>query len=82
MTLNEVSRIEPYNGDGDIILTNATFTWPRDDSTPLNADGTISTAATPKNAFTLADMTLRFPAGELSLICGRLGMQPFAYIAM
>jgi ABC-type multidrug transport system fused ATPase/permease subunit len=49
---------------GDIVMTNATFTWPRDTSGDAN---------TPKNVFTLADLTLRFPQGQLSLICGRLG---------
>ena len=32
--------------------------------------------ATPKTAFSLLDLTLDFPEGELSLICGRLGMSP------
>lgn len=73
MTLNEIATIQPYDGNGDIVLTNATFTWPRDDSAAPNSDGIKSTATTPKNAFTLADLTLRFPAGRLSLICGRLG---------
>lgn len=72
MSLAEVPRVEPYAGNGDIVLTSATFTWPRDDSA-VPVDGTKSTAPTPKNAFTLADMNLRFPQGQLSLICGRLG---------
>lgn len=77
MSLDEVAAIEPYEGNGDIILNNATFTWPRDESAikaGTTVNGTQSTPATPKKAFTLANMTLRFPAGELSLICGRLGM--------
>lgn len=39
----------------------------------MTVPGGKSTATTPKNAFTLADLTLRFPRSELSLICGRLG---------
>lgn len=60
----EVDMVEA-TAKSDIILTNATFTFARNDS--------ALTSATPKNAFTLADLTLRFPQGELSLICGRLG---------
>lgn len=63
-----------YDGEGDIILANATFTWPRDlDSYDPSTPGTRSTAPTPKLGFTLADLSLHFPKGQLSLICGRLG---------
>jgi ABC-type multidrug transport system fused ATPase/permease subunit len=64
-----------YDGEGDIILANATFTWPRDldNSTVGPTAGTRSTAPTPKMTFTLADLSLKFPKGQLSLICGRLG---------
>ncbi|WVF68276.1 hypothetical protein IAT40_003041 [Kwoniella sp. CBS 6097] len=70
LSLAEVAPIEENDGDSDIILTSATYTWPRDDSA---IQGPKSTATTPKSAFTLADLTLRFPKGKLSLICGRLG---------
>ena len=73
MSLDEVALIAPYEGNGDVVLVNATFTWPRDDSAVPNVDGSRSSASTPKNAFTLADLTLRFPTGSLSLICGRIG---------
>jgi ABC-type multidrug transport system fused ATPase/permease subunit len=68
MTTAEVDAVTDFDG-GDVVLTNATFTWPKDDS----ASGTKSTAPTPRPAFSLADLTLRFPKGKLSLICGRLG---------
>ncbi|CAK9783969.1 P-loop containing nucleoside triphosphate hydrolase protein [Cutaneotrichosporon oleaginosum] len=68
MTLAEVNAASDFDG-GDIVLTNATFTWPKDDS----ANGLKSTVPTPRPAFSLADLTLRFPKGKLSLICGRLG---------
>ncbi|GMK55034.1 hypothetical protein CspeluHIS016_0200900 [Cutaneotrichosporon spelunceum] len=68
MTLTEVNSASDFDG-GDIVLTNATFTWPTDDL----ANGTKSTVPTPRPTFSLADLTLRFPRGELSLICGRLG---------
>ncbi|OCF33530.1 ATP-binding cassette transporter [Kwoniella heveanensis BCC8398] len=70
LSLAEVTPIEENDGSGDIVLTSATYTWPRDDSA---IQGFKSTAPTPKSAFTLADLTLRFPKGKLSLICGRLG---------
>jgi len=60
-----------YDGEGDIILANATFTWPRDQD---NSSGSGPSAPpTPKHSFTLADLSLHFPKGQLSLICGRLG---------
>lgn len=76
MALAEVAKVDEFEAGGDIVLSSATFTWPRDDSATAEdaANGkTKSTAATPKNAFTLADLSLRFPNGQLSLICGRLG---------
>lgn len=78
MSSSEIPRPQSFvDGTGDIILNNATFGWSKDDSS-APAEGANSTAPTPKNAFTLADLTLRFPKGQLSLICGRLGE---AYIA-
>ncbi|BEI79510.1 hypothetical protein CcaverHIS002_0100390 [Cutaneotrichosporon cavernicola] len=68
MSLAEVNPVTDFDG-GDIVLTNATFTWPTDDS----ASGPKSTAPTPRPAFSLAGLTLRFPKCKLSLICGRLG---------
>ncbi|EIW71535.1 hypothetical protein TREMEDRAFT_42903 [Tremella mesenterica DSM 1558] len=75
LTRDEVAPVKNEVGDGDIILTNATFTWPVDDSAykPVNGLAPRSVPATPKHAFTLADLNLKFPRGELSLICGRLG---------
>ncbi|WWC65828.1 uncharacterized protein I303_108450 [Kwoniella dejecticola CBS 10117] len=75
LSLAEVAPIEENDGSGDILLSSATYTWPRDDSATSTARNGVSrsTATTPKNAFTLADLTLRFPKGKLSLICGRLG---------
>lgn len=69
MTLAEISTTGEFDG-GDIVLTNATFTWPKDDAA---TGGTKSTAPTPRPAFSLADLTFRFPKNKLSLICGRLG---------
>lgn len=56
---------------GQIAFNSATITWPRDRaSTESQAPSTVST---PKSTFILQDLTLAFPEGELSLICGRLG---------
>jgi ABC-type multidrug transport system fused ATPase/permease subunit len=74
LSLTDVDPVQKYTGNGDIVLTNATITWPRDESSSsVDAAGNRSVAATPKNAFTLADISVRFPQGKLSLICGRLG---------
>jgi hypothetical protein len=54
-----------------IAMQSATITWPRDRLRSSSAGP--STAATPKNKFVLMDMSMVFPTGELSLICGKLG---------
>lgn len=74
----EVVSEAQSDGEGDIVLANATFTWPRLADCPVpGSDGTRSLASsvapTPKAMFTLADLSVRFPHGALSLICGRLG---------
>ena len=72
MTLSEIDLERPVDPEGKIQLNNVTFTWPREESNdPVS--GTQSTAPTPKVSFSLADLTLSFPKGKLSLICGRLG---------
>ncbi|KAE8542519.1 hypothetical protein D1P53_001298 [Cryptococcus gattii VGV] len=75
LCLDEVAAIEENDGESDIVLSSATFAWPRDETAFTNelAINAVSNVATPKTAFTLADLNLRFPKGKLSLICGRLG---------
>lgn len=75
LCLDEVAAIEENDGESDIVLSSATFAWPRDETAFTNelTINAVSNAATPKTAFTLADLNLRFPKGKLSLICGRLG---------
>jgi ABC-type multidrug transport system fused ATPase/permease subunit len=76
-------RIEKYLNGGEvkaiasldrqdkvIALQSCTLTWPQDRSM---ASAAPSIAPTPKQKFVLTDLTLNFPDGELSLICGKLG---------
>ena len=53
-----------------IAFQSCTVTWPRD----RNANSLApSTGSTPTHKFVLLDLSLNFPQGELSLICGKLG---------
>ncbi|KZT58208.1 multidrug resistance-associated ABC transporter [Calocera cornea HHB12733] len=82
-SLVSVRRIEKYlssaeiqppmtlHKEGNIALNSATITWPQDRS--MGTSATPSAAATPRGKFLLLDLTLSFPDGELSLICGKLG---------
>jgi ABC-type multidrug transport system fused ATPase/permease subunit len=54
-----------------IALQSATVTWPQDRS--HFGSNASSAASTPRHRFVLADLSVKFPAGELSLICGKLG---------
>ncbi|KZT35927.1 hypothetical protein SISSUDRAFT_1064088 [Sistotremastrum suecicum HHB10207 ss-3] len=79
------SKPKPASEDYIIAANGATITWPQDragSSASASASAlrtspgsaTSSTAPTPrKNKFVLVDVNLRFPVGELSLICGKLG---------
>ncbi|TBU28095.1 multidrug resistance-associated ABC transporter [Dichomitus squalens] len=67
----EVKPVPPLDGQAHpIALQSATITWPQDRS---RESATPSAAATPRNKFVLMDVSLDFPLGELSLICGKLG---------
>ena len=68
----EVSPVPALDGmPHAIALQSATVTWPQD--RPSAASATPSAASTPKNKFVLIDLSIDFPLGELSLICGKLG---------
>lgn len=80
MRAAEVSAVDNPPEGVDISLNSATITWPRDRAPDgLEGQGSgqataaPSVAATPKAEFTLSDLNLSFPNGQLSLICGRLG---------
>lgn len=51
------------------------MTWPQDRvrSSTADASAASSVPATPKTKFTLSDLNITFPKGELSLVCGKLG---------
>jgi ABC-type multidrug transport system fused ATPase/permease subunit len=65
------------NDDDIVALRSATITWPRDvaygTSTGLPSTAPSATNTPKSSAFTLADLTIDFPKGKLSLISGPLG---------
>ena len=68
----EVSPVPPAEEqDSTIALQSATITWPQDRA--RSASNASSVAGTPKTKFVLMDLSVTFPQGELSLICGKLG---------
>ncbi|KAG9019050.1 hypothetical protein FRB90_007006 [Tulasnella sp. 427] len=71
--LQEVTPVSPLHEQAElgIALNNATIAWPQ--SGKMSASAAPSAAPTPKRKFVLVDLTLEFPKGELSLICGKLG---------
>ncbi|KAJ7126233.1 P-loop containing nucleoside triphosphate hydrolase protein [Mycena epipterygia] len=67
----EVSAVLPLEQQSQTIaLQSCTVTWPQDRAASSTAP---SAASTPRHKFILVDLTLQFPPGELSLICGKLG---------
>ncbi|EIW78632.1 multidrug resistance-associated ABC transporter [Coniophora puteana RWD-64-598 SS2] len=74
---------EGVEGEYAVACASATVTWPQDRSGRGGKSGAStpfapSTPGTPgggqqQGKFVLLDMDLRFPAGELSLVCGKLG---------
>ncbi|OSX61133.1 hypothetical protein POSPLADRAFT_1074834 [Postia placenta MAD-698-R-SB12] len=68
----EVLPVDPLDGQPHpISFQNATVTWPQDRSRGTSTAPSV--ASTPRHKFTLMDLTINFPLGELSLICGKLG---------
>jgi ABC-type multidrug transport system fused ATPase/permease subunit len=67
----EVNAVPPLDQQSKTVaFQSCTVTWPQD----RNAGSlTPSAASTPKHKFVLVDLSLNFPQGELSLICGKLG---------
>ncbi|KAF9031702.1 multidrug resistance-associated ABC transporter [Hymenopellis radicata] len=72
---HEIVPVPPLSEQSDTIaFQSCTVTWPQDRSGSSAGSSTASSAAsTPRQKFVLIDLSLRFPKGELSLICGKLG---------
>ncbi|KAF7343129.1 ATP-dependent bile acid permease [Mycena venus] len=68
----EVNPVPPIAKQSlDIAFQSCTVTWPQDRSPSSVAP---SAASTPRYKFILMDLTLKFPPGQLSLICGKLAL--------
>ncbi|KAJ7122930.1 multidrug resistance-associated ABC transporter [Mycena epipterygia] len=66
LNLSEVKPVPPLERQSQAInFQSCTVTWPRDASS--------STPTSTPHKFILVDLTLDFPLGELSLICGKIG---------
>ncbi|KAL5480838.1 hypothetical protein ACEPAI_9778 [Sanghuangporus weigelae] len=59
------------NAQSPIALKSATVGWPQERKE--NQESASSVSLTPHRTFSLVDVTLDFPSGKLSLICGKLG---------
>jgi ABC-type multidrug transport system fused ATPase/permease subunit len=73
LQLTEVTPIPALSSapiDNTIVIQSANITWPRDRSAG-SADS--SAASTPRHKFMLVDLALKFPEGQLTLVCGKLG---------
>ncbi|KAJ8082867.1 hypothetical protein PM082_008724 [Marasmius tenuissimus] len=67
----EINPVPPLEQQSQTItFQSCTVTWPQD-----RAQGSVapSAASTPRQRFVLLDLSLKFPEGGLTLICGKLG---------
>ncbi|KAF9051842.1 multidrug resistance-associated ABC transporter [Panaeolus papilionaceus] len=70
----EVKAVLPLDQQSKTVaFQNCTVTWPQDRSGSSASSLTPSASSTPRNKFVLIDLSLHFPPGQLSLICGKLG---------
>jgi hypothetical protein len=67
----DVRSIQDAQLEDSVKLVSATISWPQ--TRFGGASSAPSVASTPKARFTISDISLAFPDGELSLICGKLG---------
>lgn len=65
------TEITPSDGSPtSVAFRSATVSWPQDANTRSQAS---SAASTPRRRFMLTDLSVEFPKGDLSLVCGKLG---------
>ncbi|KAF8707606.1 Multidrug resistance-associated ABC transporter, partial [Rhizoctonia solani] len=67
----DVRSIQDTELEDSVKLVSATISWPQ--TRFGGASSASSVAPTPKARFTISDISLEFPDGDLSLICGKLG---------
>lgn len=67
----DIRSIKDTELENSVRLVSATISWPQNRFG--GASSAPSVAPTPKARFTISDLSLEFPEGELSLICGKLG---------
>ncbi|KAG1781188.1 hypothetical protein EV702DRAFT_1247706 [Suillus placidus] len=67
LQLTEVAPVPPLSAAPAIDVQSANIAWPHDRSANSSA------VSTPHHNFTLVDLALKFPEGQPSLFCGKLG---------
>jgi hypothetical protein len=71
VNITKVIAVPPLDQQSKTVafrVQSCTFMWPQYRNTSSQAP---SAASTPKHKFVLVDLSLNFPQGELSLICGQ-----------
>lgn len=67
----EVAPVPPLDQQSKVVaFQSCTATWSQE---RISTSQTSSTASTPRQKFLLVDLTINFPLGELSFVCGKLG---------
>ncbi|KAG1744753.1 hypothetical protein EDB19DRAFT_1906471 [Suillus lakei] len=67
LQLTEVAPVPPLSAAPAINIQSANITWAHDHSVDSSA------VSMPRHNFMLVDLALKFPEGQLSLVCGKLG---------
>lgn len=63
----------PSTDNDKVAFISATCTWPSTPSDTPASDFVPAGTKTPSNTFELQDVSVEFPSGQLSLVCGSLG---------
>jgi ABC-type multidrug transport system fused ATPase/permease subunit len=75
----EVSPVQPLQEQAPTIsFEAATISWPQECigsnvTTGVDTSALVTSVGSPRRTFLLMNLTVDFPQGELSLICGKLG---------